>query len=153
MIGRHIEFADQTFVVVGVTDRNTFALRPVAHGSVVELSQLQLRALGVDAPHPKTLRDETVEDIELLDPSLSTERLVYRLFHERGVRVFRDVPIDAQCSCSRATVETMLKSFPQDDRDHMVENGVITVTCEFCSSTYVFEPDSVVPDQDATPVS
>ena len=65
MIGRHIEFADQTFVVVGVTDRNTFALRPVAHGSVVELSQLQLRALGVDAPHPKTLRDETVEDIEV----------------------------------------------------------------------------------------
>ena len=33
---------------------------------------------------------ETVEDIELIDPALSTERLVYRLFHERGVRVFRD---------------------------------------------------------------
>ena len=25
----------------------------------------------------------------------------------------------------------------------MVENGVITVTCEFCSSNYVFEPDKV----------
>ncbi|WP_230679214.1 hypothetical protein, partial [Streptococcus pneumoniae] len=31
---------------------------------------------------------ETVEDIELIDPDISTERLVYRLFHERGVRVF-----------------------------------------------------------------
>jgi molecular chaperone Hsp33 len=85
----------------------------------------------------------TIEDIELLDPSLSTERLAYRLFHERGVRVFRDVPVTAECSCSRENVENMLKSFPQDDRDHMVENGVITVTCEFCSSTYVFEPGEI----------
>jgi molecular chaperone Hsp33 len=85
----------------------------------------------------------TVEDIELLDPSLSTERLVYRLFHERGVRVFRDAPVTAECSCSRDNVANMLKSFSQDDRDHMVENGVITVTCEFCSSTYVFKPDDI----------
>jgi molecular chaperone Hsp33 len=83
---------------------------------------------------------ETVEDIELIDPSLSTERLVYRLFHQRGVRVFRDRAVAAECSCSRENVANMLNSFPQDDRDHMVENGLITVTCEFCNSTYVFEP-------------
>jgi molecular chaperone Hsp33 len=86
---------------------------------------------------------ETVEDVELIDPSLSSERLVYRLFHERGVRVFRDVPVQAKCSCSRESVETMLKSFSQDDRDHMVENGKISVTCEFCSANYVFEPAEV----------
>ena len=45
-----------------------------------------------------------------------------------------------ECSCSRPSVADMLKSFSQDDRDHMVENGKITVTCEFCNSTYVFEP-------------
>src|ERR1700723_2377491 len=44
---------------------------------------------------------ETVDDIELLDPDLSSERLAYRLFHERGVHVFRATPIKAQCSCSR----------------------------------------------------
>ena len=37
----------------------------------------------------------------------------------------------------------MLGNFSQDDRDHMVENGVITVTCEFCSATYVFHPADV----------
>jgi molecular chaperone Hsp33 len=37
----------------------------------------------------------------------------------------------------------MLKSFPQADRDDMVEDGKITVTCEFCSSTYVFAPDEI----------
>jgi molecular chaperone Hsp33 len=85
----------------------------------------------------------TVDDIELIDPELSSERLAYRLFHERGVRVFRPAAVQAQCSCSRAGVETMLKSFSQADRDDMVENGRITVTCEFCSSTYVFQPEDV----------
>ena len=88
----------------------------------------------------------TVEDLELLDPALSSERLVYRLFHERGVRVFKSVPVAAQCSCSRDGVEAMLRSFSQDDRDHMVENGKISVTCEFCSANYQFAPDDVRPD-------
>ncbi len=86
---------------------------------------------------------DTVDDLELLDPDLSSERLAYRLFHERGVHVFRAAPVNAQCSCSRDNVENMLKSFPQADRDDMVENGRITVTCEFCSSTYVFVPGEV----------
>jgi molecular chaperone Hsp33 len=85
----------------------------------------------------------TVEDIELIDPALSSERLLYRLFHEHGVRVFRSTAVEAKCSCSRQSVESMLRSFSQDDRDHMVENGVISVTCEFCSSHYVFQPDEV----------
>ena len=85
----------------------------------------------------------TVDDIELIDPALSSERLAYRLFHEHGVRVFRTAPVQAQCSCSRDSVETMLRSFSQDDRDDMVEDGRITVTCEFCSSTYVFAPGEV----------
>jgi molecular chaperone Hsp33 len=86
---------------------------------------------------------ETVEDVELIDPALSSERLVYRLFHEPGVRVFNSTDVRAQCSCSRETVEAMLKSFSQDDRDHMVEDGKISVTCEFCNSTYLFAPADV----------
>jgi molecular chaperone Hsp33 len=85
----------------------------------------------------------TVGDIELIDPELSSERLLYRLFHQHGVRVFRNGAVHAQCSCSRDSVAAMLKSFPQDDRDHMVENGVISVTCEFCNSKYVFNPEDV----------
>ena len=86
---------------------------------------------------------ETVEDIELIDPAVSSERLVYRLFHESGVRVFGANELRARCSCSRDGVESMLKSFSQDDRDHMVEDGKISVTCEFCSANYVFAPSDV----------
>lgn len=85
----------------------------------------------------------TVEDVELIDPDLSSERLVYRLFHEPGVRVFEATDVRAECSCSREAVESMLKSFSQDDRDHMVEDGKISVTCEFCSATYQFAPADV----------
>jgi molecular chaperone Hsp33 len=87
---------------------------------------------------------ETVEAIELLDPDLSSERLAYRLFHERGVHAFRAMPIEARCSCSRHNVENMLKSFSEADRADMIEDGRITVTCEFCSSTYDFEPSEIV---------
>jgi molecular chaperone Hsp33 len=86
---------------------------------------------------------ETVEDVELIDPDVSSERLVYRLFHEPGVRVFRTGAVRAECSCSRDSVEAMLKSFSQDDRDHMVEDDKISVTCEFCSANYVFAPEEV----------
>jgi molecular chaperone Hsp33 len=82
----------------------------------------------------------TVEDIELIDPDLSSERLLYRLFHQHGVRVFKASSVEAKCSCSRESVANMLKSFSKDDRHHMIQDGVISVTCEFCSTRYVFLP-------------
>jgi molecular chaperone Hsp33 len=82
----------------------------------------------------------TVEDVELIDPDLSGERLLYRLFHERGVRVFKPLALKAQCSCSREAVASMLKSFEPKDRAEMVKDGKVEVTCEFCSSVYQFTP-------------
>ncbi|WGS21377.1 MULTISPECIES: Hsp33 family molecular chaperone [unclassified Bradyrhizobium] len=82
----------------------------------------------------------TVEDVELIDPDLSGERLLYRLFHERGVRVFTPQPLRAECSCSRDAVSAMLKSFTPKDRADMVKDGKVVVTCEFCSSVYEFTP-------------
>jgi len=82
----------------------------------------------------------TVEDVELIDPDLSGERLLYRLFHERGVRVFKPAPLQAQCSCSREAVAAMLKSFSPKDRADMVKDDKVVVTCEFCSSVYEFSP-------------
>ncbi len=83
----------------------------------------------------------TIEDVELIDPDLSGERLLFRLFHERGVRVFPMQSLRAQCSCSRDAVAGMLASFDPKDRADMVENGKVVVTCEFCSSSYEFTPE------------
>jgi molecular chaperone Hsp33 len=83
----------------------------------------------------------TVEDVELIDPALSGERLLFRLFHERGVRVFKPLSLLARCSCSREAVASMLKSFAPEDRAGMVQDGKVVVTCEFCSSVYQFTPE------------
>jgi molecular chaperone Hsp33 len=83
----------------------------------------------------------TVEDHELLDDGLSSERLLYRLFHERGVRVFERQPLVEACRCSRERIVAMLKRFtPDERRDMIADDGSIIVTCEFCSRRYVLAP-------------
>jgi molecular chaperone Hsp33 len=83
----------------------------------------------------------TLEDHELVDPSLSGERLLYRLFHERGVKVFPEREIREFCRCSRERIEKMLASFSSDERRDMVgDDGKIGVTCEFCCTHREFDP-------------
>lgn len=87
---------------------------------------------------------ETIEDHELVDPTLESERLIYRLFHERGARVFGAMPVKDQCRCSRESILTMLRRFTPDDRREMVaDDGSVLVTCEFCSKRYNFRPDEI----------
>lgn len=87
---------------------------------------------------------ETVEDHELLDPMLESERLLYRLFHERGARVFEPVMVQENCRCSRERVLGMLRGFSSEDRKAMVaDDGTLGVTCEFCSRRYTFRADEV----------
>lgn len=83
----------------------------------------------------------TVEDHELLDPMLSPERLLYRLFHEEEVRAFDPAPLDSKCNCSRERVEDMLSRFSPDELEGMAEDDVITVTCEFCNTPYHLDAD------------
>jgi molecular chaperone Hsp33 len=86
----------------------------------------------------------TVEDHELLDPTLTPDRLLYRLFHEEGVRAHDAVPLDGYCSCSATRVETLLKSFGAAELADMKEaDGMIAVTCEFCRSTYRFRQEDL----------
>jgi molecular chaperone Hsp33 len=86
---------------------------------------------------------ETVEDHELLDPLLAPERLLYRLFHEDGVTVYPPIQLERRCGCTRERVADMLRSFSEADRRHMVQQGRIGVTCQFCSARYEFSPDEV----------
>jgi len=79
----------------------------------------------------------TIGDDELTDPQIQPERLLYRLFHESGVRVFEGIAVRDKCSCSQEKITDMVRGFSEENREGSFENGVITTTCEFCSSTYV----------------
>jgi len=87
---------------------------------------------------------ETVGEDELTDPDLPSETLLWRLFHEDGVRVFGSKPLRAFCRCSQDRIEAVLKSFPAADRADMVEpDGKIHVTCEYCSRVYAVAPETL----------
>jgi len=87
---------------------------------------------------------ETIGEDELVDPTLTPETLLYRLFHERGVRLFPARPLRAFCRCNEERILAVLKSFGAGDRAEMIEpDGRIHVTCEYCSRVYKVEPESV----------
>lgn len=83
----------------------------------------------------------TIQDDELIDPAVPVETLLFRLFHERGVRVFRSTEVRDKCSCSRERIAGVLASFSAEEIAESTEEGAITVTCEFCGAKYGFDPD------------
>lgn len=86
----------------------------------------------------------TVEDHELLDPELSVERLLLRLFHEEQVAIERAIPLSSFCRCSRVKVENVLAAFGVGElADMRDDSGRIVVTCEFCTSRYSFSLDEL----------
>ena len=76
---------------------------------------------------------------EILDPGISPNTLLYRLFHEEGIRVFPAKPLVQQCRCTRERVERTLRMLPKSDIAEMTDNGMVTVTCEFCKADYAFD--------------
>lgn len=76
---------------------------------------------------------------ELVDPELAPESLLFRLFHEDGVRVYPPHGLAAQCRCSLERVETVLLALPPTELEDMKVDGKIVVTCEFCSTAYDFD--------------
>lgn len=87
---------------------------------------------------------ETADMDELTDPQIGAERLLYRLFHERGVRIYPSQPVLDRCTCSRDKLLGVLKGFSRQDIEDSIEDGVISVSCEFCSTTYRYEAEEVL---------
>jgi molecular chaperone Hsp33 len=80
---------------------------------------------------------------ELLSEELSASQILYRLYHEDGVRVYAQKPVQHTCRCSYEKVSSTLSSFPRDEIEDMSEDGAVTVTCEFCKTDYRFAKEDV----------
>jgi molecular chaperone Hsp33 len=104
----------------------------------------QARGLAEDAWERAQALFETIGEDELIDPTLPAEQLLWRLYHEDGVRMFRPKPLRAFCRCSPERILNLLRSFPPEERVDMVEaDGKIRVTCEYCSRVYDVAPETV----------
>ena len=80
---------------------------------------------------------------ELLDKALVPEALMYRLFHETGVRVYPDQAVIAKCRCSSEKVERVLKSLTDEQLEDMTVDGAVSVLCEFCKNETRYDGDAL----------
>lgn len=85
----------------------------------------------------------TVTPGELTDRNLTPDRLLYRLYHEDGVRVFPSMDLAVGCRCNRQHIANVLARFPESERAEMAVEGRIVVTCEFCSAGFAFDPATI----------
>ena len=79
----------------------------------------------------------TVEDLELLDTALSAETLLWRLFNQEEVRVFKAEPIAFRCDCDRGRIAAVLRSYSAAERAGLADpDGTIRARCEFCGTVH-----------------
>lgn len=88
----------------------------------------------------------TARDDELLAPDLDGDALLYRLFHEDGVRVFTPVPLRFGCRCAAKRAENVLRSLSDEALKDLAVDGKFVVTCEFCNTVYEFREEQIVGD-------
>ncbi|OSQ49887.1 Hsp33 family molecular chaperone HslO [Marivita geojedonensis] len=86
----------------------------------------------------------TVEDMELIGPSLPSTDLLFRLFHEEGPRVFDALPVRFGCTCSEDRVRQSLSIYSARDIEKMTtDEGRVTADCQFCGAHYDLDPATV----------
>lgn len=76
---------------------------------------------------------------ELLDTAEKPNELLYKLFHETGVRIYPKKFLKDECRCSIEKIENMLLSLNADERQDLKVDGKITVTCEFCKVEHTYD--------------
>ena len=87
---------------------------------------------------------DTVEDHELLDPAAGARTPpLSPLPRGRRQGLFRPWPSSTIAPARASASPKCIARFTAEERADMLENGKITVTCEFCSTRYVFEPDEL----------
>jgi len=88
---------------------------------------------------------KTVEDLELVDTSLSPETLLWRLFHEDEVRVLPQERVIFRCDCDTSRITQILRRYTLQEREGLADpDGVIRARCEFCGKTHEIEPDKLI---------
>ena len=98
---------------------------------------------GEDWVRANTLLD-TVEDLELIGPTVQPTELLVRLFHEEQPRVFDAQPVAFGCTCSADRVRQSLSIYSDKDIATMTtEDGTVTADCQFCGAHYSFDPDTL----------
>jgi molecular chaperone Hsp33 len=85
----------------------------------------------------------TCKNDELLDSKLHDNTLLYRLFHEEGVRVYPSQKITKGCRCNMPRILGILKSLSDEEKKDTIVDGKIVINCEFCNKDFEFKPEDI----------
>ncbi|MGP9790431.1 Hsp33 family molecular chaperone HslO [Roseinatronobacter sp. NSM] len=97
-------------------------------------------ALAEDWGRANLLLD-TVEELELIGPTVQPPELLLRLFHEETPRVFDPQAVHFGCSCSEEKVRNSLSIYSAKDIATMTTpDGTVTADCQFCGAHYTMDP-------------
>ena len=117
-----------------------------------------LLARGVEVERDEASEDDwrrvvtmlaSTKDSELLDPELPGDDLLFRLFHEDGVRIFEPTGLRPGCRCSPERAERILAQLPPHELPGLALDNALIVTCEFCNASFTFTLDQFDRDQTA----
>lgn len=87
---------------------------------------------------------DTVEEMELVGPTVHPTDLLVRLFHEEGPRVYDAQAVKFGCTCSEDRVRQSLSIYSAKDIRHMTTpEGIVTADCQFCGAHYEFDPKTL----------
>lgn len=87
---------------------------------------------------------DTVEEMELIGPTLAPNDLLMRLFHEEQPRVYDAQPVRFGCSCSEDRVRQSLSIYSANDIATMTtDDGRVTADCQYCGAHYDLDPKTV----------
>jgi molecular chaperone Hsp33 len=86
----------------------------------------------------------TVEQLELIGPTVAPTELLLRLFHDETPRVYDSQPVRFGCTCSEDRVRQSLSIYSARDIEKMTtEEGRVTADCQFCGAHYDLDPATV----------
>lgn len=86
----------------------------------------------------------TVEELELVGPSVTPTDLLMRLFHEEQPRVYETQMVKFGCTCSEERVRQSLSIYSAKDIEKMTnDQGRVTADCQFCGAHYDLDPKTV----------
>jgi molecular chaperone Hsp33 len=86
----------------------------------------------------------SVEELELIGPSVTPTDLLVRLFHEEAPRVYDAQAVKFGCTCSEDRVRQSLSIYSAKDIEKMTTpEGRVTADCQFCGTHYDLDPKSV----------
>jgi molecular chaperone Hsp33 len=87
---------------------------------------------------------DSVEDLEMIGPSVSPTDLLIRLFHEEQPRVYDTQSVKFGCTCSEERVRQSLSIYSAKDIEKMTtDDGLVTADCQFCGAHYELDPKTV----------